>query len=103
VQLQDAAVGEAAGDGLAHLGHVGAALGAQQQRFGHGADGDADDHLVGQLGELPGAVRADVRGAAEHLEDGQRALEVRRLPPTMMASVPFSAPTVPPETGASRC
>ncbi|MNV71223.1 hypothetical protein D3C71_1642320 [compost metagenome] len=30
VQLQDAAVGKAAADGLAHLGHVGTAFGCEQ-------------------------------------------------------------------------
>jgi hypothetical protein len=75
----DAAVGKTTTDRLAHLGRIGTALLAQQQRLGHRADRDADDHLVGQLGELAGTMRPDLGGAAQRRKDRRGAREIGRV------------------------
>ena len=76
MHLQNAAVGKPARDGFAHLAHVGPATGGEQQGLGHRADGDAHNHLVGQLGQLPRSHRPHMCGPAQHLQHGQGTLEV---------------------------
>ena len=78
MQGQDTAVGKAAHQRLAHLAHVCAALGAQDQGLGHGTDGGADDHLVGHFGKLSAAGRAHMRGSAERGKHGQGSSEIGR-------------------------
>ena len=69
VHLQDAAVGKTASDRLLDLGHIGPAFGAQQQRLGDRAYGDAHNHLIGQLGQLAAAMRPHQGGLAQVLQD----------------------------------
>jgi hypothetical protein len=66
-----ARVGEAAGQRLADLGGIGAGAPGEGQGLGDGLDGQADDDLVGDLGGLAVAVRADVGdGLAHGVEEG---------------------------------
>ena len=75
---------------------------------GHGLGAGADDagahDLVGGLGGLAGARRAEVLDGLAH--GGEHRARALRRPrgrrPHMMASVPFCAPSTPPLTGASR-
>jgi hypothetical protein len=57
VHFEDARGGEAAHQRLPHLGRIGAGLGGEEQRFGDRLDGQRDDDLVGDLGDLAVAVR----------------------------------------------
>ena len=76
VYLQDAAVGKAAGDGFFDFGHVRTATLAQQQGLRYGTNGDANNHLVRQFGQLTGPNGTHMRGAPQMLKDGQGACEV---------------------------
>ena len=76
VELQDAAVSEASADRFTDFGHVRSAFGGEQQGFGDCADRDADDHLVGEFGQLACAVGTDVGGATQGAEDGLCAFKV---------------------------
>ena len=61
---------------------IGAGPPRQGQGFGHGADGQPDDDLVGRLGHLAGAGAADMGdAAAEDFEHRPGALERRLRPP----------------------
>jgi hypothetical protein len=60
MQIEDAAFGEAAEQGLAHLGRIDAGELGQTQRLCHGINGLGNDELVGELGHLAAAGGADV-------------------------------------------
>ena len=60
VHFEHAALGEAAEQRLANLRGVHARLARERQRFGDDGQRAADDHLVAQLAQLPGARLADV-------------------------------------------
>ena len=53
VHFQNLRGGKAAHQRFAHLGRIGAGLGGEQQRFGHGLDVQRDDDLIGDLGVCP--------------------------------------------------
>ena len=67
---EDAGRGEAALESLADFGGVGTSGSSKNEGFGDGTDGDGDDDLVGEFGELTGAGWADVGGAAHGFENG---------------------------------
>jgi hypothetical protein len=66
MHFQDARAGEAAHQRLAHLGRIGAGLGGEHQRLGHGLDIERHDDLVRDLGGLPVAVAADQGDVLAH-------------------------------------
>ena len=66
----------AAGQRVADLLRIDAGATGQRQRLSDGADGDADDHLVGALGDLSGANAANVSDVfPQHFENRQGAPE----------------------------
>ena len=95
VQLQNARVGKAAAQRLAHTGGIDPGGAGQRQALGHGADGQPDDDLIGGLGHLSGPDIADMGQApAQHRQQRDGCARRRRAaPPAMMLSVPVSAPT----------
>ena len=101
MQVQNPALREAAAERLSDLRRVCSAPLREQERFRHGADRHADDDLVGELGELAGPVRPDEDGPAHDAQQASTRAKISGSPPAMIARVPCSAPTVPPETGAS--
>ena len=66
MHFEDARIGEAAHQRLAHPRRVGAGLGREQQRLADRLDGQRDDDLVGDLGGLAVAVAADQRDVLAH-------------------------------------
>ena len=66
VHLEDARVGEAAHQRLAHAHRIGAGLGRKQQRLADRLDRRGDDDLVGDLARLAVAVAADQRDVLAH-------------------------------------
>ena len=77
VELQNAALGKAAQQGLAHEGRVNAAALGQVQGLSHCVNGLGHDELVGQFGDLPTAAWSHVGdAAAQHLQQRQGTLEV---------------------------
>ena len=76
MDFEHARRGEAAEQRLAHLGRIGARLFREDQRLGGGLDVQRDDDLVGDLGDLAVADRADVGDVLAHqLEQRADALE----------------------------
>ena len=70
VDFQNAGIGEAALERSADSGRVRAGLFRQGQGLGDGADVEADNDLVGGLGDLAGANGADMGGGlAQHVEN----------------------------------
>ena len=53
---KDTTGGEAALESLPHLSTVGPAATREDERLTHGTDGNGDDDLIGQLGQLPAAA-----------------------------------------------
>ena len=96
-----------AGSGGSHfikrLG-VEAELFGQHESFRHRDHRNAEDHVVADLGGLPGPRLTAMDDALAHgAEDGLGcARKPACSPPAMKVSVAAAAPAVPPETGASR-
>lgn len=92
---------EAAAQGVPDGCRIGAAGRREQERFGDRADRYRDDHLVGELRDLAGARGPDMDGRPMARRTGSTRRNAPISPPAMIASVPASAPAVPPDTGAS--
>ena len=76
VQIEDAALGKAAQQGLAHPGRVHTGFAGQGHGLGHGLDGQGHHHLVAGLGDLPGPRPSDQDDVlAHHLEQGLGLME----------------------------
>ena len=76
-------IGKAAHQRLAHRGRVGAALGGKVQGLGDRDHGGTDNDLIGELGHLAGADRADMSDAAhrgEHIGDAADHARLRHRP-----------------------
>ena len=71
---KDTAGGKAALEGLADFGGVGPTGTSEDESFRNSADGDGDDDLVGEFGELAAAVGADMGRAAHGIKDGDVGL-----------------------------
>lgn len=79
VEVEDAAFGEAAEEGFSDEGGIDAGEFGEAEGLGDGVDGLGDDELIGELGDLAAADRAEVGDVfADGLEDGEGALEVFR-------------------------
>lgn len=77
VEVEDAAFGEAAEEGLSYQGGIDAGKFGKAEGLGNGVDGLGDDELVGELCDLAAADGAEVGDVfADGLEDGEGALEV---------------------------
>jgi hypothetical protein len=77
MEVEDAAFGEAAEQGLADEGRIDAGEFGEAEGLGDGVDGLGDDELVGEFGDLPGTGGTEVGDVlADGLEDGEGALEM---------------------------
>ena len=77
MEVEDAAFGEAAEEGLADEGGVDAGEFGEAEGLGDGVDGLGDDELVGEFGDLAGAGVAHVGDVlADGLQNGESALEI---------------------------
>jgi hypothetical protein len=77
MEVEDAAFGEAAEEGLANEGGIDAGEFGESEGLGDGVDGLGDDELVGEFGDLASAGVAHVGDVlADGLQKGEGALEV---------------------------
>ena len=79
MEIQNAALCKASTQGFTNFGRISAALLGEQQSLRNGADGDADDDLVGELGELACPSRSDMHGPAHRAQDWFELLRMRQL------------------------
>ncbi len=76
VIVEDAAGSKAVEHGAARGVHVHACLVEEDEAFGYGGDGDADEHLVDGFGDLPSSCCPDMDdGGAEFGEEGKGAVK----------------------------
>lgn len=77
MQIKDAAFSEAAEESFAHKGGIDSGEFGHAQGLSDGVDGLGDDELVGELGHLAAADRAEMGDIfADGLKDGKCALEM---------------------------
>lgn len=84
--VHDLGAGQAAGDGLDHLGRVDGGLRPEHQRLAHALEDDPHDDLVARLDDLARPGLAHVRRRAHGLEQRPSPLEWASSPPTMIDS-----------------
>ena len=95
--------GSALADGIQHGLEIQPYFFGIGHGFAYAGNGAAQGNLVGHFGMLARTCFAFIQdGSAHCLENGQALFIGFFSPPTMMDSVPFFAPTSPPDTGASR-
>jgi hypothetical protein len=101
VQFEDPTLAETAQDGFADLDRVRPTRLSEQQAFRDRTDSDCHNAMVDELTKLASPGRTHVGHVIQSGKNGTLIEEIGLGASGHDGKVPFSAPLVPPETGAS--